>query len=42
MKPSFVAEAALAALNDAEVGRAWIAQPNPILPFTFPRLPGPR
>ena len=42
MEPSFVAEAALAALNDDEVGRAWIAQPNRILPFTFPRLPGPR
>jgi NAD(P)-dependent dehydrogenase (short-subunit alcohol dehydrogenase family) len=42
MEPSFVAEAALRALNDGEVGRAWIAQPNRILPFTFPRLPGPR
>jgi NAD(P)-dependent dehydrogenase (short-subunit alcohol dehydrogenase family) len=42
MEPSFVAEAALTALKDDEVGRAWIAQPNRILPFTFPRLPGPR
>ena len=42
MEPSFVAEAALTALNDEDVGRAWIAQPNRILPFTFPRLPGPR
>jgi NAD(P)-dependent dehydrogenase (short-subunit alcohol dehydrogenase family) len=42
MEPSFVAQAALQALNDDEVGRAWIAQPNRILPFTFPRLPGPR
>jgi len=42
MEPSFVAQAALQALNDDDVGRAWIAQPNRILAFTFPRLPGPR
>ncbi|HXR12401.1 MAG TPA: SDR family oxidoreductase, partial [Gaiellaceae bacterium] len=42
MDPSFVAEAALAALGDSETGRAWIVQPNRILPFRFPGIPGPR
>ena len=42
MEPSFVAEAALQALNDDETGRAWVAQPNRILPFRFPNIPGPR
>ena len=42
MEPSFVAQAALAALNDEESGRAWIAQPNRIEPYTFHRVPGPR
>jgi NAD(P)-dependent dehydrogenase (short-subunit alcohol dehydrogenase family) len=42
MEPSFVAEAALRALDDGEVGRAWIVQPNRIEPFRFPGLPGPR
>jgi NAD(P)-dependent dehydrogenase (short-subunit alcohol dehydrogenase family) len=42
MEPSFVADAALQALNDSESGRAWIVQPNRILPFRFPGIPGPR
>jgi NAD(P)-dependent dehydrogenase (short-subunit alcohol dehydrogenase family) len=42
MEPSFVAEAALRALNDAETGRAWIVQPNRIEPYRFPGIPGPR
>ena len=33
---------AWAALEDDEVGRAWIVQPNRIEPFRFPGLPGPR
>jgi NAD(P)-dependent dehydrogenase (short-subunit alcohol dehydrogenase family) len=42
MEPSFVAEAALRALHDEEVGRAWIVQPNRVEPFRFPGIPGPR
>jgi NAD(P)-dependent dehydrogenase (short-subunit alcohol dehydrogenase family) len=42
MEPSFVAEAALVALNDEETGRAWVVQPNRIEPFRFPGVPGPR
>ena len=42
MEPSFVAEAAMTVLNDAESGRAWIVQPNRVLPFRFPGIPGPR
>jgi NAD(P)-dependent dehydrogenase (short-subunit alcohol dehydrogenase family) len=42
MEPSFVAEAALQALNDEETGRAWVVQPNRIVPFRFPNVPGPR
>jgi NAD(P)-dependent dehydrogenase (short-subunit alcohol dehydrogenase family) len=42
MEPSFVAEAAVTAMEDAESGRAWIVQPNRILPFRFPGIPGPR
>ena len=42
MKASFVADAALVALNDAETGRAWIVQPNRVEPFRFPGIPGPR
>jgi NAD(P)-dependent dehydrogenase (short-subunit alcohol dehydrogenase family) len=42
MEPSFVAQAALAALRDSESGRAWIAQPNRIEPYTFHGVPGPR
>jgi NAD(P)-dependent dehydrogenase (short-subunit alcohol dehydrogenase family) len=42
MEPSFVAEAALAALNDAETGRAWIVQPGRTEPYSFRGVPGPR
>jgi len=42
MEPSFVAEAALRALEDEETGRAWVVQPNRIEPFRFPGIPGPR
>jgi NAD(P)-dependent dehydrogenase (short-subunit alcohol dehydrogenase family) len=42
MEPAFVAEAALQALNDEETGRAWVVQPNRIVPFRFPNIPGPR
>jgi NAD(P)-dependent dehydrogenase (short-subunit alcohol dehydrogenase family) len=42
MEPSFVAEAALQALNDRETGRAWFVQPNRIDTFRFPSIPGPR
>ncbi len=42
MEASFVAEAALTVMNDAETGRAWIVQPNRVLPFRFPGIPGPR
>ncbi|HSX22764.1 MAG TPA: SDR family NAD(P)-dependent oxidoreductase [Gaiellaceae bacterium] len=42
MEASFVAQAALQALNDDESGRAWIVQPNRIEPYRFPGVPGPR
>jgi len=42
MEPSFVAAAAITVLNDAESGRAWVVQPNRVLPFRFPGIPGPR
>lgn len=42
MEPSFVAEAAVTVMDDAETGRAWIVQPNRVLPFRFPGIPGPR
>jgi len=42
MEPSFVAEAAMHALNDEDTGGAWVVQPNRILPFRFPHIPGPR
>jgi NAD(P)-dependent dehydrogenase (short-subunit alcohol dehydrogenase family) len=42
MEPSFVAQAALQALEDPESGRAWIAQPNRIEPYAFHGVPGPR
>ena len=42
MEPSFVARAALQALNDEESGRAWIAQPGRIEPYAFHGVPGPR
>ena len=42
MEPSFVAEAALQALHSGETGQAWIVQPNRVLQFRFPSIPGPR
>lgn len=42
IEPSFVADAALRALNDEETGRAWVVQRNRAEPFRFPNLPGPR
>ena len=42
MQPAFVAQAALQALNDPETGRAWVVQPNRVVPFHFPGIPGPR
>jgi NAD(P)-dependent dehydrogenase (short-subunit alcohol dehydrogenase family) len=42
MEASFVADAALTVLDDPESGRAWIVQPNRVLPFSFPGIPGPR
>jgi NAD(P)-dependent dehydrogenase (short-subunit alcohol dehydrogenase family) len=42
MEPTFVAEAALRVLDDAETGRAWVVQPNRVEPFRFPGVPGPR
>jgi NAD(P)-dependent dehydrogenase (short-subunit alcohol dehydrogenase family) len=42
MQPSFVAGAALQALNDPETGGAWVVQPNRVVRFRFPNLPGPR
>jgi NAD(P)-dependent dehydrogenase (short-subunit alcohol dehydrogenase family) len=42
IQPSFVAEAALRVLEDEETGRAWVVQPNNVVPFRFPGVPGPR
>ncbi|MHB8468933.1 MAG: SDR family NAD(P)-dependent oxidoreductase [Gaiellaceae bacterium] len=42
MEPTFVAEAALRALASAETGQAWVVQPNRVLQFRFPNIPGPR
>ena len=42
IEPSFVAEAALRVLEDEETGRAWVVQPNNVVPFRFPGVPGPR
>jgi NAD(P)-dependent dehydrogenase (short-subunit alcohol dehydrogenase family) len=42
IEPSFVAEAAMRALHDEESGGAWIVQPNRIVQFRFPHVPGPR
>jgi hypothetical protein len=42
MEPSFVAEAAMRALNDEETGGAWVVQPNRVVSFRFPHIPGPR
>jgi NAD(P)-dependent dehydrogenase (short-subunit alcohol dehydrogenase family) len=42
MEPSFVAEAALEALHSERSGEAWVVQPNRVVQFRFPNLPGPR
>lgn len=42
MEPSFVADAAMQALNDPETGGAWVVQPNRVVKFRFPNIPGPR
>ena len=42
MEASFVADAALTVMRDAESGRAWVVQPNRVEPFRFPGVPGPR
>jgi NAD(P)-dependent dehydrogenase (short-subunit alcohol dehydrogenase family) len=42
MEPAFVAEAAMQALNAEESGGAWVVQPNRVLQFRFPNVPGPR
>ena len=42
MDPSFVARAALQVLDDPETGRAWVVQPNRVVPFEFRGVPGPR
>jgi hypothetical protein len=42
MEPAFVAEAAMQALNAPESGGAWVVQPNRVLQFRFPNIPGPR
>jgi NAD(P)-dependent dehydrogenase (short-subunit alcohol dehydrogenase family) len=42
MEPSFVAGAAVEALQSEETGGAWVVQPNRIVQFRFPNVPGPR
>ncbi|HUZ16422.1 MAG TPA: SDR family NAD(P)-dependent oxidoreductase [Gaiellaceae bacterium] len=42
MDPAFVAEAAMRVLGDEETGRAWVVQPNRVVPFEFRGVPGPR
>jgi NAD(P)-dependent dehydrogenase (short-subunit alcohol dehydrogenase family) len=42
MEPSFVAGAALQALASETSGGAWVVQPNRVLEFRFPNIPGPR
>jgi NAD(P)-dependent dehydrogenase (short-subunit alcohol dehydrogenase family) len=42
MEPSFVADAAVQAMRSAETGQAWVVQPNRVVQFHFPNLPGPR
>lgn len=42
MEPAFVAQAALQALNDEQSGGAWVVQPNRVVQFRFPHIPGPR
>lgn len=42
MEPAFVAHAALQALRSEQSGQAWVVQPNRVVQFRFPNLPGPR
>jgi NAD(P)-dependent dehydrogenase (short-subunit alcohol dehydrogenase family) len=42
IEPAFVAEAALQALHSDVSGEAWIVQPNRIVQFRYPNIPGPR
>lgn len=42
MDPSFVAAAAIQALQDGGTGQAWVVQPNRVVKFRFPNIPGPR
>jgi len=42
MEPSFVARAAMEALGSERSGEAWVVQPNRVVQFRFPRIPGPR
>jgi NAD(P)-dependent dehydrogenase (short-subunit alcohol dehydrogenase family) len=42
IEPAFVAEAALQALHSDTSGEAWVVQPNRIVQFRFPNVPGPR
>jgi NAD(P)-dependent dehydrogenase (short-subunit alcohol dehydrogenase family) len=42
IEPAFVAEAALRALHSDTSGEAWVVQPNRIVQFRFPNIPGPR
>jgi NAD(P)-dependent dehydrogenase (short-subunit alcohol dehydrogenase family) len=42
MEPSFVAGAAVEALRSEETGGAWVVQPNRVVRFRFPNVPGPR
>ena len=42
MQPDFVAEAAMQALRSDRSGEAWVVQPNRIVQFRFPNIPGPR
>jgi NAD(P)-dependent dehydrogenase (short-subunit alcohol dehydrogenase family) len=42
IEPSYVAEAAMQAMNGEETGGAWVVQPNRIVQFRFPHVPGPR
>lgn len=42
MQPSFVADAAVQAMRSEQTGQAWVVQPNRVVQFRFPNLPGPR
>jgi NAD(P)-dependent dehydrogenase (short-subunit alcohol dehydrogenase family) len=42
IEPAFVAAAALQALDSDASGEAWVVQPNRIVQFRFPNIPGPR